>query len=101
MRDKSIHRLIWISNEIEPCWFQLFQSGCGIEWCCKQRLSQCIAYVGRRFHADIDFLEEQLMKWIRRKKMSVLAFTVISQQQLLKAINLEVDGVIIDGPNLN
>ena len=53
------------------------------------------------FHADIDFLDEQLMKWIRRKKMSVLTFTVISQQQLLKALNLEVDGIIMDDPHLN
>jgi glycerophosphoryl diester phosphodiesterase len=53
------------------------------------------------FHADIDFLEEHLMKWIRRKKMSVLTFTVISQQQLSKALNLEVDGIIMDDPHLN
>ena len=53
------------------------------------------------FHADIIFLEKKLMRWIRRKKMSVLAFTVISQQQLSKAVNLEVDGVIIDDPHLN
>jgi len=52
------------------------------------------------FHADIDFLEEQLMKWIRRKKMSVITFTVISQQQLSKALNLEVDGIIMDDPHL-
>ena len=53
------------------------------------------------FHVDIIFLEEKMMSWIRRKKMSVLAFTVKSQQQLLKAVNLEVDGVIIDDPYLN
>ena len=41
------------------------------------------------------------MKWIRRKKMSVLTFTVISQQQLSKAVNLEVDGIIMDDPHLN
>ena len=41
------------------------------------------------------------MRWIRNKKMSVLAFGVISQQQLSKAVSLEVDGVIIDDPYLN
>ena len=53
------------------------------------------------FHVDITFLEEKLMRWIRRKKMSVLTFTVISQQQLSKALNLEVDGIIMDDPHLN
>jgi len=53
------------------------------------------------FHVDITFLEEKLMKWIRRKKMSVLTFTVISQKQLSKALNLEVDGIIMDDPYLN
>jgi hypothetical protein len=31
----------------------------------------------------------------------VLTFTVISQQQLSKALNLEVDGIIMDDPHLN
>ena len=53
------------------------------------------------FHVDITFLDEKLMKWIRRKKMSVLTYTIISQQQLLKALNLEVDGIIMDDPYLN
>ena len=53
------------------------------------------------FHADITFLEKNLMRWIRRKKMSVLTFTVISQKQLSKALNLEVDGIIMDDPYLN
>ena len=53
------------------------------------------------FHADITFLEEKLMKWIRRKKMTVLTFTVISQKQLSKAVNLEVDGIIMNDHNLN
>ena len=50
------------------------------------------------FHADITFLEEKLMKWIRRKKMNVLTFTVISKQQLTKALHLGVDGIIMDTP---
>ena len=53
------------------------------------------------FHADITFLEEKLMKWIRRKKMNVLTFTVISEQQFAKALNLGVDGIIMDDPYLN
>ena len=53
------------------------------------------------FHVDITFLDEKLMKWIRRKKMSVLTYTIISKQQLLKALNLEVDGIIMDDPYLN
>ena len=53
------------------------------------------------FHVDITFLEEKLMKWIRRKKMSVLTYTVKSQKQLSKAFDLGVDGVFIDDPHLN
>ena len=53
------------------------------------------------FHADITFLEEKLMKWVRRKNMSVFTFTVISQQHFSKALNLGVDGIIMDDPYLN
>jgi glycerophosphoryl diester phosphodiesterase len=53
------------------------------------------------FHADIMFLDKNLMKWIRRKNLSVLTFTIVSQKQLTKAKNLEVDGIIIEDHNLN
>ena len=51
--------------------------------------------------SDITFLEEKLMKWIRRKNMSVFTFTVISQQHFSKALDLGVDGIIMDDPYLN
>ena len=53
------------------------------------------------FHADIVFLEEKLMQWIRRKKMSVLTFTVKTASDLAKAKHLGVDGIIMDDPYLN
>ena len=53
------------------------------------------------FHADIAFLEEKLMQWIRRKKMSVLTFTVKTASDLAKAKHLGVDGIIMDDPYLN
>ena len=53
------------------------------------------------FHADIAFLEEKLMQWIRRKKMSVLTFTVKTASELAKAKHLGVDGIIMDDPYLN
>ena len=53
------------------------------------------------FHADIDYLDEQLLNWVRRKNMSVLAFTVMTQKQLIKAQLLGVDGVFMDDPYLN
>ncbi|MBC8256657.1 MAG: hypothetical protein H8E85_05035 [Candidatus Marinimicrobia bacterium] len=52
------------------------------------------------FHVDINHLDENLMNWIQRKKMSVLAFTVITQMQLKKAQKLGVNGIIMDDPNL-
>ena len=53
------------------------------------------------FHADIAFLEEELMQWIRRKKMSVLTFTVKTSSDLTKAKHLGVDGIIMDDPYLS
>ena len=53
------------------------------------------------FHADIAFLEEKLMLWIRRKKLSVLTFTVKTPSELSKAKHLGVDGIIMDDPFLN
>jgi len=53
------------------------------------------------FHADIAFLEEKLMHWIRRKKMSVLTFTIKNKSDLSKARHLGVDGIIVDDPFLN
>ena len=58
-------------------------------------------YSKKQINADIMFLDKNLMKWIRRKKMSVLTFTIVSQKQLTKAKNLEVDGIIIEDHNLN
>ena len=53
------------------------------------------------FHVDIDFLDKNLINWIRRKKMSTLAYTIIDQKQLEKTQRLELDGIIIDDPHLN
>ena len=53
------------------------------------------------FHADIEHLDENLMSWIHRKKMSVLTFTVKTSSDLAKAKYLGVDGIIMDDPYLN
>jgi len=53
------------------------------------------------FHVDIDFLDKNLINWIRRKKMSTLAYTIIDKKQLEKTQHLELDGIIIDDPYLN
>ena len=53
------------------------------------------------FHADIDFLDINLAQWIRRKKMSLLAYTILTQEQLAKAHELGLDGIIVDDPDLN
>ena len=53
------------------------------------------------FHGDIDYLDEKLMDWIRRKKLSVLTFTILNQLQLKKTRKLGVDGIFMDDPNLN
>ena len=53
------------------------------------------------FHADIDYLDQQLINWVARKNMSVLTFTVMTKKQLIKAQLLGVDGVFVDDPYLN
>ena len=53
------------------------------------------------FHADLEYLDKNLMNWIHRKKMSVLTFTVKTQSDLSKAKQLGVDGIIMDDPYLN
>ena len=52
------------------------------------------------FHADIVFLEDKLMDWIRRKKMTAVAYTIKSEKDLIKAIDLKLDGIIMNDPCL-
>ena len=53
------------------------------------------------FHADIDYLDKNLINWIRKKNMSIMTFTITKQKQLIKAQLLGVDGVFLDDPHLN
>ena len=53
------------------------------------------------FHADIDFLDKNLVKWVSRKKMSLFAYTIKDRQHLEKAQHLGLDGIIMDNPHLN
>ncbi len=53
------------------------------------------------FHADIDYLDKNLINWIRKKNMSIMTFTITKQKQLIKAQLLGVDGVFMDDPHLN
>ena len=53
------------------------------------------------FHADINFLDKDIVKWVRRKKMSLFAFTILTQKQLEKALVLGLDGIIMNDPDLN
>jgi len=53
------------------------------------------------FHADINYLDMDLVKWVRRKKMSLLAFTILSVDQLARVSDFGLDGIFLDDPNLN
>ena len=53
------------------------------------------------FHVDITNLEENFMKWARRKKLSVFVFTINNQTDFEKAKYFGVDGIITDNPYLN
>ena len=52
------------------------------------------------FHVDICFLDNKLIKWIRKKNMSVIVYTVNNKPNLNKSIELEVNGVITDNPEI-
>lgn len=52
------------------------------------------------FHADINYLNTKLAKWIKNKNLSLIGYTIKNKQQLKKALLLNLDGIIIDDPNL-
>jgi len=51
-------------------------------------------------HIDINDINKNFTKWIRKKNMSILAFTITNIEELKKASKLNLDGVIIDDLNL-
>ena len=53
------------------------------------------------FHADINYLNQNLVNWIRKNQMSIFGFTVKSEEQYQKALDLDLDGIFIDDPKLN
>ena len=52
-------------------------------------------------HIDIDLLDKNIIKWIRKKGMTIMVFTIVNSKQLEKAKLFNVDGIIIENPNLN
>ena len=53
------------------------------------------------FHADIDYLDKQLINWVTKKNMTLLIFTVMTQEQLIKVQFEGIDGIFVDSPHLN
>jgi len=53
------------------------------------------------FHADINYLDADMVKWVRQKKMTLLGYTILTQEQLIKAHELGLDGIIMNDPYLN
>tara|TARA_Y100001970_G_scaffold288653_1_gene416592 strand:+ start:2406 stop:3227 length:822 start_codon:yes stop_codon:yes gene_type:complete len=53
------------------------------------------------FHADINYLNQNLVNWVRKNQMSIFGFTVRSEEQYKRAIDLDLDGIFIDDPKLN
>ena len=50
-------------------------------------------------HVDIDLLDSNLVKWIRRNNISIMAYTVKNKKEYEKTKALGIDGVIIDQQN--
>lgn len=53
------------------------------------------------FHADINYLNKQLINWASKNNMFILTFTILTQKQLIKARLLGVNGVFMNDPYLN
>ena len=51
-------------------------------------------------HVDINLLDDNLIQWVRQKKLSIMVFTITNQKEFEKAKSFNVDGVIIEQQNL-
>ena len=52
------------------------------------------------FHIDINNADEKIIRWIRKKNLHILAFTVNNSFDLSKAQKLGLDGIFTDDPHL-
>ena len=52
------------------------------------------------FHIDINDADEKNIRWVRKKNLNILAFTVNNAFDLSKAQNLGLDGIFTDDPHL-
>ena len=53
------------------------------------------------FNPDIKYINKNILKWVKLKKMKIISFTINNPSDLQKAINLDIDGIITDDPNIN
>ena len=52
------------------------------------------------FHIDIKSVNEKIILWARNNNLAILAFTIKNSSDLLKAQELELDGIFTDDPFL-
>ena len=50
-------------------------------------------------HVDINLLDDNLIQWVRRKKLSIMVYTITTKKEFEKAKSFNVDGVIIEQQN--
>jgi len=53
------------------------------------------------FHPDINFIDEKLVNWAKKKEIPIFVFTVNTLEDLEKMKKMGVNGVISDNPEIN
>tara|TARA_B100001123_G_scaffold335894_1_gene379678 strand:+ start:3039 stop:3728 length:690 start_codon:yes stop_codon:yes gene_type:complete len=52
------------------------------------------------FHASINYIDQQMVDWVKAKKMKLFLYTVNTAMQREKAYQLGADGIFSDYPNI-
>jgi len=52
------------------------------------------------FHIDYNYLNKKIIKWIKRKKMTILSYTINNKKDYIIAKKLNINGVFTDNPYL-
>ena len=80
---KILTALLWTNNSTPL----LFNSPLWV-WLCKPD----------GFHIDYCYANERMIKWAKKKKLTVLLFTINKTEDFIEAIRMGADGIFTDNP---
>ena len=52
------------------------------------------------FYIDINYIDEKLIRWVQRKNLTVLTYTVNNSRDFARAKKMGLDGIFTDDPYL-